>query len=220
MTATLGVDAAPLTLGLWRDHDEEVLDLPGVSLGEIPAEGDPAVLAQSLYDRGVRRVGLSRPVDLTGEMDAAMLTWVMILLRDLSGLGVVVDWRLRPGAHGEVWQRLNHLSPPAELIGQPDGEEALASWRETFYMCKCIYRHGPGFVEVRDRRSGSLARFVIDDPEYLAAVERLIGGANVADVPEEVLAAFVEEGLAGLAGESAWWLPYRVRRWPWPSMIV
>ncbi|MFL6112939.1 MAG: DUF5825 family protein, partial [Catenulispora sp.] len=79
---------------------------------------------------------------------------------------------------------------------------------------------GPGFVEVRDRRSGSLSRFVIDDPAYLGVVDRLIDGADVADLPADVLAVFVEEGLAGLAGESAWWLPYRVRRWPWPSMIV
>ena len=51
-------------------------------------------------------------------------------------------------------------------------------------------------------------------------VETLIGGACAADVDEGVLREFAEEGLAGVAGDLAWWLPYRVRRWPWPSMII
>jgi hypothetical protein len=144
----------------------------------------------------------------------------MILLRELTGWGVVVDWRLRPGEHAEVWRRLNHLHPPAELIGQADAEESLASWRETFYLCKCVYRRGPDFVEVRDRRAGELSRFVIDDPVYLAAVDRLIDSAPVSEIDSGALADFVAEGLAGHAGDIAWWLPYRVRRWPWPSMIV
>lgn len=214
------IAAAPLTLALWLDHDEDVLPLPGIALGETATAGEPAELARHLVDQGVRRVRLSRPVDLAGGMDAATLTWVMILLRELTSFAVVADWRLLPGPHIEVWRRLNHLTPPAELIGQPNGDEALASWRDTFYLCKCVYRRGPGFVEVRDRRDGSLSRFVIDAPEYLAAFEALVPGAAVADLPEGVLAEFVEEGLAGLAGDSAWWLPYRVRRWPWPSMIV
>ena len=110
--------------------------------------------------------------------------------------------------------------PPAALLGYPDAEEVLADWRQTFYLCKCIFRRGPGFIEVRDRRNGSLSRFIVDDPAYLAAIEALIDGAPAADIPEGVLREFVDEGLAGLAGDLAWWLPYRVRRWPWPSMIV
>ncbi|MFL6110853.1 MAG: DUF5825 family protein, partial [Catenulispora sp.] len=117
---TVAVDASPLTLTLWLDHDEDVLGLPGVALGETAGTGDPAQLAQRLHDRGVCRVALSRPVDLTGGMDAGTLLWVMILLRDLTSLGLVVDWHLRPGRHVDVWQRLNHLHPPADLIDQPD----------------------------------------------------------------------------------------------------
>ena len=221
----------PLALTLWREHDEEVLGLglPALAMGRRDAlaasgdgerGGDPAALVEGLFRDGLRRVAFSHPVDLTGGMDEPTLVRAMLLLRELTSWGVAVDWRLRPGEHTEVWRRLNHLYPPAELIGQPDAQEALDTWRETFYLCKCVYRRGPGFIEVRDRRNGTLSRFVIDDPAYLAAVEALIGGAPAASVPAGILEDFAAEGLAGIAGGSAWWLPYRVRRWPWPSMIV
>lgn len=209
-----------LSLALWRDPDDDVLALPGVAMGTLPGVGDPSELASRLYRDGVRRVTLSRPVDLSGGMDRRTLVWTMLLLRELTSWGITADWQLRPGEHAEVWQRLNHLFPPGALLGHPEAEEILADWRQTFYLCKCIYRRGPGFVEVRDRRNGSLSRFIVDDPAYLAAIEVLIDGAPASQVPADVLNAFVEEGLAGLAGDLAWWLPYRVRRWPWPSMIV
>jgi Family of unknown function (DUF5825) len=209
-----------LSLSLWRDPDDDVLALPGISMATVPAAGDPSELAARLYREGARRVALSRPVDLSGGMDRRTLVWAMLLLRELTSWGIAVDWQFRPGEHADVWQRLNHLYPPAALLGQPDADEIVADWRQTFYLCKCIYRRGPGFVEVRDRRSGSLSRFIVDDPDYLAAIDALIGGATAADVPAGILAEFVDEGLAGLAGDLAWWLPYRVRRWPWPSMIV
>lgn len=227
---------APLTLTLWREHDEEVLGLglPGLAMGlrdaiaantdgarEATGDGDdPATLVEGLFRDGLRRAAFSHPVDLTGGMDEPTLVRAMLLLRELTSWGIAVDWRLRPGEHTEVWRRLNHLYPPAELIGQPDAQEALDAWRDTFYLCKCVYRRGPGFIEVRDRRNGTLSRFVIDDPAYLAAVETLIGGAPAASVPAGILEDFAAEGLAGIVGGSAWWLPYRVRRWPWPSMIV
>lgn len=233
-------ECAPLALTLWREHDEEVLALgvPGLALGTLDVlgadtntdadaghgpqgrEADPCALVERLFRDGLRRAVFSRPLDLTGGMDEATLVRAMILLRELTSWGIVADWRLRPGEHAEIWRRLVHLCPPAELIGQPDAKEALETWRDTFYLCKCVYRRGPGFIEVRDRRDGTLSRFVIDDPAYMAAVEMLVGGAPAASVPGEILDDFLAEGLAGVAGGSAWWLPYRVRRWPWPSMIV
>jgi hypothetical protein len=217
---TVTTETQTLTLTLWRDHDKDVLALPGIGMGERPAVGDPSVLAAAWYEEGVRRVALSCPVDLAGDMDERTLVWAMVLLRELTSWGVVVDWRLRPGPYTDIWHGFNHLYPPAELIDQPDSADALSTWRDTFYLCKCIFRWGPGFMEVRDRRNGSLSRFVIDDPAYLAVIEALIDGAAVADLPADILADFVAEGLAGQAGELAWWLPYRVHRWPWPSMIV
>jgi hypothetical protein len=217
-TMTAGVE-----LRLWRDHDEELLAAPGIAMGEWRPPGAPADLGAAvagLYRDGVRRVALDRPVDLTGELDKASLVQAMVLLRELTSWAIVVDWQLRPGEHHDVWQRLNHLHPPGAILDHPGGDEALATWRDTFYVCKCIYRQGPGFVQVRDRRDGTLARFTIDDPDYLAAIGVLLPGAPVGAVPPHVLDDYVAEGLAGLAGDVAWWLPYRVRRWPYPSMIV
>jgi hypothetical protein len=215
---TVLTDTGTLPLTLWRDHDQRLLDEPGVPMGTRAVDGDPARLAAGLYREGVRRVGLDRPVDLTGGMEEATLVRAMVLLRELTGWGVVVAWRLLPGPYTEIWQRLNHLYPPAELVGRPESGEIVRAWRSTFYLCKCVYRHGPGFVEVRDRRSGSLARFVIDDPAYLAVVERLVDGAPARELDPEVLGDLVTEGLAGLIGDLAWWLPYRCaagpgRRW-------
>jgi hypothetical protein len=217
---TAAVESDQLSLTLWRDPDDDVLALPGIAMGTVPGVGDPSELADRLYRDGARRVALSRPVDLSGGMDSRTLVWAMLLLRELTSWGIVVDWQLHPGEYAEVWQRLNHLHPPAALLGHPDADAVLADWRQTFFLCKCIYRRGPGFIEVRDRRNGSLSRFIVHDPAYLAAVETLIGGACAADVDEGVLREFAEEGLAGVAGDLAWWLPYRVRRWPWPSMII
>jgi tetratricopeptide (TPR) repeat protein len=63
----------------------------------------------------------------------------------------------------------------------------------------------------------TLSRFTIDDPEYLAALDVLSGGADVDTVPASVLDDSVAENLVWLVGRTAVWLPYRVRRWPWPS---
>jgi hypothetical protein len=219
--ATVG---SGLRLRLWRDHDEELLAAPGIAMGEWAAPdpgSDPAAAVAALYRDGVRRVAFDRPVDLTGELDKATLVQAMVLLRELTSWSVAVDWELAVGpATVDLWLRLNHLCPPRALPGHPDEESVLAKWRETFYLCKCGYRRGPGFVEVRDRRAGPLSRFVIDDPAYLSTVDALLPGAPAASLPAAILEEFVAEGLAGQAGDLAWWLPYRVRRWPWPSMIV
>lgn len=209
-----------LVLTTWRDHDDAVLDVPGIRLGTEPLGPDVTADVARLFAAGARRVALDRPVDLSGAMPPETIVRAMVLLRELTSWGMVADWELAVGPHTDVWQRLNHLHPPRTLLDHPEAEEVLTEWRDTFYLCKCVYRHGPGFVQVRDRRTGQLARFTIDDPVWVAAIEPLLAGTRAADIPVEVLGGFVEEGLAGRAGELAWWLPYRVRRWPWPSMIV
>jgi hypothetical protein len=210
-------------LTLWRDHDEDVLGLPGIAMGEHPMPATDATgVVAGWYRDGVRRAALAAPVDLSGEQSALELVRAMVTLRELTGWGIVADWDVRLGRLG-LWQRLCHLYPPRTLLDEPDpaaAAEALDGWRSTYYLCKCVYRHGPGFVQVRDRRSGSLQRFTIDDPAYLAAIDVLLDGAPVDAVPRHVLDDYVNEGLAGVAGDLAWWVPYRVHRWPWPSMIV
>lgn len=217
----------PVRLNLWLDHDEAVRQLPGISAGTLyaPEPGEPgptaADLAADVYRRGVRRVRLEQPVDVSGEGDgdARSLVSALLLVAELTSWGIAVDWEVRLGSTPELWHSLNHLYPP-EAVLDDDGEVA-ADWRKTFYVSKCIYRRGPGFIQVRDRRSpGTLARFTLDDPDYLRAVDSLVPGCPADDVPEPVLDALVAESLAGRAGELAWWLPYRVRRWPSPSFVV
>jgi hypothetical protein len=223
---------APWELSLWRDHDPGVHGIAGIDLGRLPVRTRPRVLVRDLYARGVRRVRLDRPVDLSGAMGPRTLVDGMILLQELTAWGIVVDWTVRWGENQQVWEQLQHVYPPREFAPGPAAPAASAStretvvpaelehWRRTFYLCKCFYRRGPGFLQVRDRRRGVLNRFVIDDPRYLAAVDRLLDGAPVEDLPPDVLGDFVQEGLAGTAGTLGWWLPYRVRRWPWPAVMV
>ncbi|MCC8246719.1 DUF5825 family protein [Saccharothrix luteola] len=211
---------APVPLLLWRDHDDAVLHLPELAMGEQPASGDPQATAADLYARGVRKVSVGSPVDLSGGMDARTLVWLMVFLRELTSWSVAYDWTMISGKNQDVWTRLNHFHPPRAMPDHPDADAVLEQWRSTYYLCKCIHRHGPGFLEVRDRRAGDLSRFVIDDPDYLAAVETLMPGARSDSIPPDVLAHLIDEGLVGTVDAFAWWLPYRVRRWPWPSMIV
>lgn len=217
------VTTEPQVLTLWRDHDDALLDQPGIAMGTRrpgPAGWtDAAATVAGLYHGGVRRAALSHPVDLTRNTDPPSLVQAMVLLRELTSWGIAVDWEAEFD-DPEMWRLLNHLYPPKAAHGLPDAEKALTDWRQTFYLCKCVYRQGPGFLQVRDRRAGTLARFTIDDPAYIAAVHTLLDGAPVDAVPEPILSAFLEEGLAGVVGELAWWLPYRVRRWPWPSLVV
>jgi hypothetical protein len=140
------------------------------------------------------------------------------LVRDLTSYGIVVGWQLRLGA-ADRWQTLSHLAPPAVVLA-PDGESIRREWAETHYMGKCLYRHGPGFVQVRDRRFGELRLFTIPEPEYRAAIGTLAEVAPATAVARPIMSEFLAEDLAGQVGEIAWWLPYRVRRWPNPSVIV
>lgn len=217
---TMMAKPAPLALTLWRDHDPEVLDLPGVAMGTVPATGDPIAAAAAFARSGVRRVALSEPVDLSDVLGEQDRVQTMVLLRELTGWGIVIDWQLRAAERCDLLGRLNYLYPPADLLGRTDAEKTLRDWRETFYVCKCVYRRGPGFVEVRDRRRGLLIRFTIDDPLYLETIDVLVKGTLIDSVPTDVLTAFLKEDLVGVAGQKTWWLPHPVRRWPTPSMIV
>ncbi|MFJ9909457.1 DUF5825 family protein [Streptomyces sp. NPDC101152] len=184
----------------------------------------PAGTAADLYRTGVRRVALDRPADLSGATGARAIVSTMLLLGELTSWGIVVDWDVALGADPEIWRSFNHLHPPRQILDTTDtktAEDIRQEWRSTFYVGKCVYRKGPGFIQVRDRRAGgSLARYTLDDPAYLEAVDQLSQGCPADAVTSDVLDHLVGESLAGRAGRLAWWLPYRVRRWPWPSFAV
>lgn len=205
-------------IAAWRHHDPRVADLPGVALDGVDQAAPSPDPAGELYRRGARRVALHGLVDLSGA--AATSLRQLAFVRDLTGYGVVVDWRVRVDGAAGAWSSLSHLYPPTELLGTVEDAAALDRWRELFHLCRCVYRLGPGFVQVRDRRTGELNRLTIDDPEYLEAVDRLLPGVPEESIPPTILADLAAENLLWRWGGLAVWLPYRVRRWPWPAMAA
>ncbi|MYY80059.1 MULTISPECIES: DUF5825 family protein [unclassified Streptomyces] len=217
MTATL---ATP-TLLAWRDYDPAACALPGMFLGEVPLPGPPSGQAERLWQLGARRVRLPDPVDLTATADPAAALHGLGLVRDLTARAVMVEWKLRldPDS-GDRWRMLSHLQPPATLLGPDGAEDALNTWRRGHYLCKCLWRRGPGFIQIRDRRWGELRRFTADEPEYATTIDRLDHGALADTVPKAVLDDFRAEQLVLDIGPYAWWLPYRVSRWLQQSIAI
>jgi hypothetical protein len=216
-----GMGSGGRILTLWRHPDPRTAAMPGVRMGTSAPTHPASRFAGDLDERGVRRVTLSQVVDVSGDPSRAAATvGDLALVRDLTARGIIVEWRVRLDATGSGWRLLGHLYPPTDVLGADDAAEIRQKWSDAFYLCKCVYRRGPGFVQVRDRRTGELHRLTLDEPEYLAALEQLLGGAGETAVPATVLADFSAESLVWRLGGFAVWLPYHVQRWPWPSMLV
>ncbi|MFG2635413.1 DUF5825 family protein [Streptomyces sp. NPDC048362] len=207
----------------WRDHDAQARTLPGMSLGRVPLTPD-AGAAERLWSMGARRAELDIPVDLDACGPAAARAAIdrLCLVRDLTARAVQVDWDLRlPTSHGDqTWKVLSHLQPPRTVSGLTDPETALRAWRTRHYLCKLVWRQGPGFLQIRDRRWGDLRRFTADDPRYPTAVARLDRGAHRSDIAPDILEELTAEHLVLTAGDLVWWLPYRVARWLQEAMAV
>ncbi|MEY9930436.1 hypothetical protein ABH926_005081 [Catenulispora sp. GP43] len=209
------------TLTLWRHPDPATAAIPGVQMGTTTPGHPTSRFAHDLYNQGVRRVTLDQVVDASGNASrAAALVADLALVRDLTARGIIIEWRIRLNPTASEWRLLNHLFPPTAILGPEDAPEISRKWTDSFYLCKCVHRHGPGFVQVRDRRTGELHRLTLDEPEYLAAMEQLLDRVDETAVPETVLEDFSAENLVWRSGRFAVWLPYHVQRWPWPSMLV
>lgn len=218
MTVVATETTATWTITAWRHPDPRVAELPGVVVEEVDHATSRSDAPGELYRLGVRRVALHDVVDLSGAEPPATPLAQMAFVRDLTAQGVVVDWQVRLDGTPGTWSALTHLYPPAELFGTIEGAEALNHWWDYFHLCRCVYRVGPGFVQVRDRRTGELSRLTIDEPEYLEAVERLLPGAPEQAIAPGILDDLAAESLVWRLGGLAVWLPYRAQRWPWPSM--
>ncbi|MFD8543007.1 DUF5825 family protein [Streptomyces sp. NPDC059649] len=216
----------PLTLQAWRDYDAQACALPGMSLGRLDLTGPPDAQADRLWELGVRRVEFTDEIDLTtvdSPDAAASAVRQLCLIRDLTARAVLVHWRLRLPAAGpddDTWRDLSHLQPPTALTGPSDADAALTQWRNEHYLCKCLWRQGPGFVQIRDRRWGDLRRFTADEPAYREAIARLSYGAPRSAVPESIATDFLAERLVRRTGPLLWWLPYRVNRWIQEAMAI
>ncbi|MEV0056833.1 DUF5825 family protein [Saccharopolyspora shandongensis] len=181
--------------------------LGGESLGSQEVSADPVGQARRLFDGGVRKVVFAGPVRLDEPGSRAALD----LLRELAAWGVRCEWRAsgRPPA----WQAFSHLPPPS-------GGADLDPWRAAYFPAKCVFREGPGFVQIRDRRSGSLECYTVEESELIAAVRRLAAGADPDACDPAATSLFAEHGLLVRAGGLRWWAPARLRRWPVPAMVV
>lgn len=213
------------TVTAWRDYELEAAGLPGMSLGELAASGPAAETAARLWRNGARRVRLPGTTDLRAaaneDPDAAARTVrTLCLVRELTAHAVYVEWELRTEPDADAWRPLNHLQPPLALSGPPEAEDALRTWRGEHYLCKCLWRQGPGFVQIRDRRWGELYRFTVDEPDYQEAIGLLTEGAPASAIPAAILDDFRSERLVGDVGPMSWWLPYRVRRWIQEAMAI
>ncbi|MFJ7263548.1 DUF5825 family protein [Streptomyces globosus] len=202
----------------WRDYDPAVRALPGMRLGPLEPGGATAREdAERLHAAGARCVRLPEPVEVcagAGPRSARALA----LVRELTGRAVAVEWTARCGDGCAGRGELGHLYPPQEVEGAAAG--AARGWRAAYFPGKCVYRRGPGFVEVRDRRFGPLELFTIDEPLFVAAVGALRDGAAAGAVPEGVLAELEGARLVSRLGGRAWWLPVPVHRWPFGSYAL
>ena len=199
----------------WRDADPRVRSLPSMRLGllELDADRPAAANAERLVAAGARLVRLPEPVELCGGGGPALL-----LLRELTTLGLAVDWTACCAdgcvADGELF----HLVPPRRVAGADPAH--WRGWPEQYLPTMCVFRRGPGFVEVRDRRFGALELTVIDEPAFLTAIEALLDGAPPDAVPAQVRGELAGARLIRADGPLLWWLPARLHRWPVGSFAL
>lgn len=209
-----------LALSRYRHHAPDLVDLPELAQGPDHVWSEPAEAAHRYFAEGTGRVVLHDEVDLSQGLEDAGTEQALALIRELTSYAIVVDWRLHLGGHVDLWRHLCHFYPPSAVL-DPGGSEILRTWSARHFIGQCVYRRGPGFVQVRDRRSKSLEKIVtIDEPDYLEAIQLLLKGAETAAVSSQALADFASEDLVLHVGDRALWLPYLIRRWPIPAMTV
>ncbi len=200
---------------VWRDHDGETLQLGAfMRLDSFAPAADAGLLAGNVFDAGGRLVVINEIIDFDG-LDTADASRFFELLRELTSCGIAVEWRLRTSHDDTRWRNLWHLFPPSEVMipAGADGQ-VWEFWRRQFYYGLCVMRRGPGMIEVRDRRSGTLRLVRFTSPLHLAAIERLERGAPASSFAPEVLAEFEAARVVMAIGGMRLWLPCRPRRSP------
>lgn len=202
---------------LWLDPDPAARELPGFALGRRTLPGPVRAEVTALHRAGVRCLRLTEPVLLCADAPAASARALM-LLREATGQGLAVLWQAVCADGCAARRRFHHLYPPERLTGA--AQDVLADWHATYFPCKCVFRRGPGFVEVRDRRFGTLELITIDEPAHLAQLDALTEGVETGLLPDAVRRDLAEAGLIAEQAGRAWFLPARVRRWPFPSLTV
>jgi Family of unknown function (DUF5825) len=172
---------------------------------------------------GIQSVRIDAPQILSAERPEATLALVR-LLREAAADGIPIAW------HGEVAPSIDvsllvHLPPPERTgTGTGDDHAAIVAWRERYRPGLCYFRLGPGFAFMKDVRDvEASARFQVNLAQAPRAIERLEAVATVDHLDAATTAVLEDleaERLVLRLGELVTILPYRMRRWPVPSLEV
>jgi hypothetical protein len=203
----------------WRHNAPAWRHTARTALGTVPVSGPPIEVARTLDAAGAKLVEIDEVIAADAVSGGAHHLWLLSVVRELTARAIDVSWVLGADVLTEAgWRAFSHLVPPREILGADP--LVLASWRQRHYIGRCMYRKGPGFLQIRDRRWDELRSLVLDEPAYLAAVAGLADLGGDQAVPRRVRDAFIEERLLVPVGERYWWAPYRLRRWPLPCSEV
>jgi hypothetical protein len=203
---------------LFRDYVPGAARIPGMALGVRRLTGPLRPVTAALHREGARYAKIAAPVDVCVDANLSSAR-ALVLIRELTARAVAVEWTARclDGCVGQGV--LDHLYPPGRVEGT--AHEALTRrWRLSYFLGKCVFRRGPGFVEVRDRRSGSLEMFTIDSPEHLSAIAAMLEGDLAADIAADVRRELTDAQLVAEQAGHLWWLPTPAYRWPFPALAV
>jgi len=178
-----------------------------------------ATRAADLAAAGYERVVVDGPVPAGHDLDDDLR--LLRFLRDAMCHTLRVEWTL--GGRPLVEQRdLVHLAPPADGLGD-DAADCAAAWRAGYRYGLYYYRHGPGFVTVKDVRPGGTTVHLTIDGDSSAQFRAIAAAATLDELDPEAAAALddaVDYGLA-LRGRTALvMLPYRMLHWPVPYSVV
>ena len=209
---------AVVAMTLWKDRNPAAMRLPGMYAGVLDRLDDPLTAVSSLAASGVQFARLRDTVDLADD-DGAAAAAALVAVRELTSHGIAVDWAIRMPAGAAGWQQLSHLYPPAAVWCGSESENVTTRWRNSFHAAKCGYRRGPGFLEIRDRRTGSYRRTVIKSARNDQVIAPLLRGMPAASLGETVTRRYLEADLVHRAGRFLWWTPYLIRRWPLSTAI-
>jgi hypothetical protein len=187
-------------------------------IGERAVAADPVAAAADMIRAGARHAVLPETVDLTGDDPASGLA--LGLVRELTGHGAAVDWRLELGDSHHYGALLSHLFPPSRLSCDPGPGDLLAAWRRDYHLAKLCFRRGPDFIQVRDYRWGNLRRHVIRTRDYEHTFVPLLNGAPAGSLPPTSLSGLRAAELVIEVKDEVCWLPYRLKQWPLCHMVI
>lgn len=200
---------------VWRDPASR--HLPGAAFGSMTLPLPLSTTVPELYRSGKRCFRVSEPVRLCADAPESAVQ-MLVLIRELTGLGAAVAWTACCDDDCASDRKFSHLFPPAAIEG---ARESIArDWRERYLPCMCVFRRGPGFTEVRDRRRGTLEILTLDDPDTFAPIGKMLDGVAVSQVPAPVRDVLRQADLIAEHSGLLWWLPTRIHRWPNPAMVV